>query len=58
MVCADKVGIGVREDDGVKYTMICFDNSNLVSTIEEYASIDFDKGINKTINWLKNSLML
>lgn len=56
--CADKVGIGVREDDGVKYTMDMFDNSNLVSTIGEYASIDFDKGINKTINWLKNSLML
>ena len=54
--CADKVGIGVREDDGVKYTMDMFDNSNLVSTIGEYASIDFDKGINKTINWLKNSL--
>ncbi|MBT9666107.1 NAD(P)-dependent oxidoreductase, partial [Parabacteroides distasonis] len=35
-----------------------FDNSNLVSTIGEYASIDFDKGIDKTINWLKNSLML
>ena len=56
--CADKVGIGVREDDGVKYTMDMFDNSNLVSTIGEYASIDFDKGIDKTINWLKNSLML
>ena len=54
----DKVGIGVREDDGVKYTMDMFDNSNLVSTIGEYASIDFDKGIDKTINWLKNSLML
>ena len=38
--------------------MDMFDNSNLVSTIGEYASIDFDKGINKTINWLKNSLML
>ena len=56
--CADKVGIGVREDDGVKYTMDMFDNTNLVSTIGEYASIDFDKGIDKTINWLKNSLML
>ena len=39
-------------------TMDMFDNSNLVSTIGEYASIDFDKGIDKTINWLKNSLML
>ena len=41
-----------------KHTMDMFDNSNLVSTIGEYASIDFDKGIDKTINWLKNSLML
>ena len=35
-----------------------FDNSNLVNTIGEYVSTDFDKGINKTINWLKNSLIL
>ena len=54
----DKIGIGIREDDGVKYTMDMFDNSNLVNTIGEYVSTDFDKGINKTINWLKNSLIL
>ena len=50
--------IFLEEIEGLKNTMDMFDNSNLVSTIGEYASIDFDKGINKTINWLKNSLML
>lgn len=51
---ADKVGIGVREDDGVKYTMDMFDNSALVNAIGEYTYTDFDAGILKTISWLEN----
>lgn len=50
---ANKVGIGVRADDGIKYTMEMFDNSDLVSTIGEYATTPFDEGILKTIEWLK-----
>lgn len=50
----DKVGIGIRPDDGIKYSMDMFDNSSLVATIGDYVSTDFDNGINKTIKWLKS----
>ena len=49
---ADKVGIGIRPDDGIKYSMEMFDNSDLVAAVGEYVSTDFDNGINKTIDWL------
>lgn len=51
---ADKVGIGIRPDDGIKYSMDMFCNDDLVDAIGEYASTDFDNGINKTIEWLKS----
>ncbi len=51
---ADKVGIGIRPDDGIKYTMEMFDNSDLVEAVGNYVSTDFDNGINKTITWLKS----
>lgn len=51
---ADKVGIGIRPDDGIKYSMEMFCNKDLVEAIGEYVSTDFDNGINKTINWLKS----
>lgn len=51
---ADKVGIGIRPDDGIKYAMEMFDNSDLVAAVGEYVSTDFDCGINKTIEWLKS----
>lgn len=51
--CADKVGIGIRPDDGIKYTMDMFCNKDLVETIGEYVSMSFDDGIEKTIEWLK-----
>lgn len=52
--CADKVGIGVRADDGIKYTMAMFDNSDLVSAVGNYVTTSFDEGILKTIEWLKS----
>ena len=51
---ADKVGIGIRPDDGIKYSMDMFCNKDLVEAVGEYVSTDFDNGINKTIAWLKN----
>lgn len=51
---ADKIGIGIRPDDGIKYSMDMFDNSDLVDTIGEYVSTSFDEGITKTIEWMKN----
>lgn len=51
--CPDKVQIGKRQDDGVRYTMDMFDNSSLVSTVGEYVSVQFDDGIMKTIDWMR-----
>ena len=51
---ADKVGIGIRPDDGIKYSMDMFCNKDLVEAVGEYVSTDFDNGINKTIAWRKS----
>ncbi|WP_418438009.1 NAD-dependent epimerase/dehydratase family protein [Bacteroides sp.] len=51
---ADKVGIGIRPDDGIKYSMDMFCYKDLVEAVGEYVSTDFDNGINKTIAWLKS----
>lgn len=51
--CPQKVGIGIRPDDGIRYSMEMFDNSCLVETVGNYVHTSFDEGINKTINWLK-----
>lgn len=51
---ANKIGIGIRPDDGIKYSMDMFCNDDLVDAIGEYVSTDFDNGINKTIEWLKS----
>jgi len=51
---ADKVGIGIRPDDGIKYSMDMFCNKDLVESVGEYVATDFDNGINKTIAWLKS----
>ena len=51
--CADKVGIGIRPDDGIKYSMDMFCNHDLVEAVGEYACTSFDDGILRTIEWLK-----
>ena len=51
--CVEKVGIGIRPDDGIKYSIDMFRNDSLVETIGDYVSTDFDCGIKKTIEWLK-----
>lgn len=51
---AAKIGIGIRPDDGIKYSMNMFCNDDLVDAVGEYVSTDFDNGINKTIEWLKS----
>lgn len=51
--CVDKVGVGIRPDDGIKYSMEMFDNSKLVAAIGDYVNMPFDDGIKQTIAWLK-----
>lgn len=50
----NKIGIGIRADDGIKYTIEMFDNSDLISVIGNYITTSFDEGIIKTIKWLKS----
>lgn len=50
----DKIEIGTRADDGIRYSMDMFDNSDLISSIGEYITTSFDEGILKTIEWLKS----
>ena len=45
----DKVKIGKRPDDGIKYTFEMFDNKNLVKDIGNYISKTFEEGIKYTI---------
>ena len=49
----DKVGIGIRPDDGIKYDFSMFDTTPLREAIGDYVSTPFEEGIKKTINWLK-----
>lgn len=51
----DKVGIGIRPDDGIKYDFSMFDTTPLKEAIGDYVSTPFEKGIKKTINWLKTT---
>ena len=51
----DKVGIGIRPDDGIKYEFSMFDTTSLKEAIGEYVSTPFEEGIKKTINWLNES---
>ncbi len=48
----DKVGIGIRPDDGIKYDFSMFDTCSLKDAIGEYVSTPFEDGIKKTIKWL------
>lgn len=49
----EKVGIGIRPDDGIKYDYSMFDTKPLIAAIGNYINTSFEKGIEKTINWLK-----
>lgn len=43
------IKVGVRQDDGIVYTMEMFDTSSLIKDIGEYVSRDFAEGIKHTI---------
>ena len=44
------IKLGIRSDDGIKYTLDMFDTSELVNDIGNYTSVDFSEGIRYTIN--------
>lgn len=49
---SELVKIGIRPDDGIRYTMEMFDCRPLVAAIGDYVSTDFDAGITRTMEWL------
>ena len=51
----EKIGIGIRPDDGIKYDFSMFDTTPLKGAIGDYVSTQFEEGIKKTINWLKEA---
>lgn len=52
----DLVKIGLRDDDGIRYSYEMFDTSNLIREIGQYVSISFEKGIEDTSKWLEIEL--
>ena len=48
----EKIGIGIRPDDGIKYDLSMFDSTPLKEAIGDYVSTPFEEGIKKTISWL------
>lgn len=50
----DKIGVGIRPDDGIKYCFEMFNITPLRDDIGEYVSTPFDEGIVKTIEWMKS----
>lgn len=49
----EAVKIGFRPDDGIRYSFDMFNTDALCKDIGDYVSTRFTKGIEKTINWLK-----
>ena len=53
--CPDRIHIGERADDGIKYTMDMFDANETKKDLGEYITMTFEDGINKTIAWMKEN---
>lgn len=45
----DLIRIGVREDDGIKYTFDMFDTKNLLNDIGDFVTKDFTEGLKYTL---------
>lgn len=50
----ERIGIGKRPDDGIKYTVEMFDATDTKSDIGEYITKSFEEGIKETISWMRN----
>ena len=50
----EKICIGVRPDDGIRYDFQMFDNSPLVMDIGNYITVTFEEGVRRTAIWLNN----
>lgn len=50
----DKIGIGLRPDDGIKYDFSMFDTTPLKEAIGKYVSTSFEEGVMRTLKWLQS----
>ena len=55
MGCPERIHIGERADDGIKYTMDMFDAKETKKDLGEYITMTFEDGINETIDWMKDN---
>ena len=55
MECPERIHIGERSDDGIKYTLDMFDASEIKNDIGDYITKSFEDGIVETIIWMKNN---
>lgn len=53
--CPERIGIGQRADDGIKYTFEMFDANATISEIGNYNTQTFEEGIQETIEWMKDN---
>lgn len=51
----ERIKIGIRPDDGIRYDMSMFDTNPLVQDIGEYVRHTFDEGILKTYQWIRDA---
>ena len=56
MECPERIGIGKRPDDGIRYSMAMFDANDIKNDIGEYITKSFEDGIEETIDWMKTQL--
>lgn len=45
----DCVKLGIREDDGIKFTKGMFNSSKLIADIGKYITVSFEEGISRTL---------
>ena len=53
--CPERIEIGKRPDDGIRYSMEMFDTKSIKVEIGEYITKSFEEGIEETITWMKNN---
>lgn len=53
MNCPERIRIGERPDDGIKYDLGMFDVKDIKTDIGDYISKSFEEGINETIEWMQ-----
>ncbi len=49
----ERIHIGERPDDGIKYSTEMFDASETKKDIGDYITKSFEEGIEETIDWMK-----